>query len=530
MDPGTALAVVGLSLQVLGGMKEYYKSWKDCDDDVTQFREAIQRLTTMLDHLKSVLLKPHLDPSLVSTINDVCDNLKGSAEKMETLLKKVRDHGPPSTVLQKLRQMGRRACYPFRAGTISHFMGFVADMTDDLSLAMQVLTLNTIAEGQGRHTSLQDAVAVMDSKQDEGWKRFQRKEFWDWLDPPDHVSSHDHAATLRERGTGGWFVNGDVFVQWISQPRSRLWLHGGAGAGKTVLCSTIVETVKKHLEASSDNPRLAYYYFAFDNIPIHDIDLLLRSLICQLWRDSDTAPELGALYSRNFPSRPSRKELRTTLLSMLRRIAGNPDNAQTSPSERPNNVFIIFDGLDEIPQGSLRDSIIEIIHTVASMTPSDHIHILFTGRYERDVANSFPIAQGWKRFGMERKNILSDIESYIMVQLKLHSGLNLLPERIKDQIRHKLVYQSNGMFRWTALQMQHLKKLRLFRPYDVMRVLESLPRDLYGTYDRILSRLDSMLEDKDHKKPSSWLRTCYSHPMSRSIGFRTARFIGWQKI
>ncbi|KAF4478165.1 hypothetical protein CGGC5_v013378 [Colletotrichum fructicola Nara gc5] len=386
MDPGTALAVVGLSLQVLGGMKEYYKSWKDCDDDVTQFREAIQRLTTMLDHLKSVLLKPHLDPSLVSTINDVCDNLKGSAEKMETLLKKVRDHGPPSTVLQKLRQMGRRACYPFRAGTISHFMGFVADMTDDLSLAMQVLTLNTIAEGQGRHTSLQDAVAVMDSKQDEGWKRFQRKEFWDWLDPPDHVSSHDHAATLRERGTGGWFVNGDVFVQWISQPRSRLWLHGG----------------------------------------------------------------------------------------------------------------------DEIPQGSLRDSIIEIIHTVASMTPSDHIHILFTGRYERDVANSFPIAQGWKRFGMERKNILSDIESYIMVQLKLHSGLNLLPERIKDQIRHKLVYQSNGMFRWTALQMQHLKKLRLFRPYDVMRVLESLPRDLYGTYDRILSRLDSMYT-QEASRALKWL-------------------------
>ncbi|KAL3295439.1 ankyrin repeat protein [Colletotrichum asianum] len=198
MDPGTALAVVGLSLQVLGGLKEYYNSWKDCDDDVKQFREAMQRLTTMLDHLKSVLSKPHLDPGLVSAINDVYDNLKESAEKMERLLKKVRDLGPPSSMLQKLRQIGRRACYPFRSGTISHFMGFVADMTDDLSLAMQVLTLNTIAEGQGRHASLQDAVAVMDSKQDEGWKRFQRKEFWDWLDPPDHVSSHDHAATLRE--------------------------------------------------------------------------------------------------------------------------------------------------------------------------------------------------------------------------------------------------------------------------------------------------------------------------------------------
>jgi hypothetical protein len=40
--------------------------------------------------------------------------------------------------------------------------------------------------------------------------------------------------------------------------------------------------------------------------------------------------------------------------------------------------------------------------------------------------------------------------------------------------------------------MDHLKSLRIFRPHDIRKTLKGLPKDLNGTYDRILHRLDPL--------------------------------------
>jgi hypothetical protein len=40
--------------------------------------------------------------------------------------------------------------------------------------------------------------------------------------------------------------------------------------------------------------------------------------------------------------------------------------------------------------------------------------------------------------------------------------------------------------------MEDLKRLKLMRPCDIIRVLETLPRDLDATYDRILARIDTL--------------------------------------
>ena len=53
-------------------------------------------------------------------------------------------------------------------------------------------------------------------------------------------------------------------------------------------------------------------------------------------------------------------------------------------------------------------------------------------------------------------------------------------------------------FRWVALQMEELKNLRLTRPRDVMKVLNTLPHDLNATYDQILSRIDSLYSQEVH--------------------------------
>ncbi|KAJ0354439.1 hypothetical protein COL154_011735 [Colletotrichum chrysophilum] len=138
MDPGTALAVVGLLLQVLIGIKEYYKSWKDCDNGVKQFMDALQRAEKVLARLHTTLKRPHLEDAIVPTIRDARDDME---DHMEAMLRKFKNDGSPSTMMQTLKQLGRRACYPFRKSTISRFMEIIEDVTGKLRLAIELLSL-----------------------------------------------------------------------------------------------------------------------------------------------------------------------------------------------------------------------------------------------------------------------------------------------------------------------------------------------------------------------------------------------------
>lgn len=98
MDPGTALAVVGLSLQVIVEIKEYYKLWKGYDDDVQRLREKLDRLAEMIEGLRPTLEKPTLDSTLVSRICRGCKRLKQNMGEMTEVLEKLRSEGSPSKV------------------------------------------------------------------------------------------------------------------------------------------------------------------------------------------------------------------------------------------------------------------------------------------------------------------------------------------------------------------------------------------------------------------------------------------------
>ncbi|KAF8529369.1 hypothetical protein JB92DRAFT_3106851 [Gautieria morchelliformis] len=63
----------------------------------------------------------------------------------------------------------------------------------------------------------------------------RRQDIYKWLAAPDYESKHSNATGEWEEHTGSWFLHGESFHEWQSQPKSFLWLHGKAGAGKTIL-------------------------------------------------------------------------------------------------------------------------------------------------------------------------------------------------------------------------------------------------------------------------------------------------------
>jgi hypothetical protein len=55
----------------------------------------------------------------------------------------------------------------------------------------------------------------------------ERLEILQWLAPSDQWHAHTAAVESREPDTGLWFLDGDLFKQWLEEPASLLWIYGG---------------------------------------------------------------------------------------------------------------------------------------------------------------------------------------------------------------------------------------------------------------------------------------------------------------
>jgi hypothetical protein len=73
MDPGTALAIVGLVLDGVKEVYEYYTTWKYRDEDVADVRGALLWLKGLFGPIKIMLTNDSLDKTQVRMI---CDSVQ----------------------------------------------------------------------------------------------------------------------------------------------------------------------------------------------------------------------------------------------------------------------------------------------------------------------------------------------------------------------------------------------------------------------------------------------------------------------
>ena len=117
-----------------------------------------------------------------------------------------------------------------------------------------------------------------------------------WLGLNDASMNHDLARKKHEPKTGDWFLESDMFMTWANARKTSLWLQGKAGSGKTILCSTIIEHIKKMCDSNSSD-QYAYFYFNF-NAKWTVVDMM-RSIIAQLCTYQKQIPlELRQLYEQ----------------------------------------------------------------------------------------------------------------------------------------------------------------------------------------------------------------------------------------
>jgi hypothetical protein len=246
-----------------------------------------------------------------------------------------------------------------------------------------------------------------------------------WLAKADPTSNHTAAKDKRTEGTGNWFLTSHQFSQWM-RPRQSLWLNGIPGAGKTVLCSTIVESVRTRCQR--DSVRCAFFYF--DSVSGDTTKQMVTNMVSSFLVQLSTTSihsEVRQLYKRchDGSRTPSLNELSETFFNVV-------------SNER--RVYLIVDALDECCECSLLLTMLEKI-----LKFDGDINLLVTSRKVHDIESALsPLIN--VEVSMEDVLVDPDISLHVEKVLREDPKLRRWNPAIKQEIVKELVSRANGMY------------------------------------------------------------------------------------
>ncbi|KAI0289219.1 hypothetical protein BC826DRAFT_1187957 [Russula brevipes] len=284
-----------------------------------------------------------------------------------------------------------------------------------------------------------------------------RRDFRTWLSPPDPSVNHNTACKSQHSGTCKWFIEGDTYKEW-KKNGSLLWIRGNPGAGKSVLCSAVIEDVKKTQNTTPAS--IAYYYFDYKDVSKRDM-------------------------CRDGSDQPSDAHLAKCFGTMVEQ-----------PGQGP--IFVIIDALDECPSTtgtpSAREEVLDFVEDlVGSKHPN--LFICVTSRPEQDIrAVLNPLTSPSCRVSLHEEDGQSeDINSYIRSFVDTDRKMRRWREEDRELVITTLSERAGGMFRWVFCQLDTLRRCM---PSSIRKALEGLPTTLDDTYERMLQGIPK--EQKQH--------------------------------
>ncbi|KAJ3526142.1 hypothetical protein NMY22_g10290 [Coprinellus aureogranulatus] len=294
-----------------------------------------------------------------------------------------------------------------------------------------------------------------------------------WLSNPkvNYWSFHNEIKARRTAGTGLWFLEGDLFLQWTKGELKALWMTGIPGSGKTVLASSSIEhTRMSSTEMGPSNSPVVYVYCRYvDRCTARDV---LCSFLEQL------VISYPAVYTLLRPSYDTHRA-RQTKLSESEAVQGLADALSLF-----NESFGIVDGLDEVAD----EEKVKLL-TILSDLP---IKLLIFSRPLELFVELLPSATFLPLLTSDE-----DIGRFVADRISTHPRLRRLvsqKEPLVGQIVETIKHKSDGMFLLAALQVDALNGCLNMK--SLMKALGSLPSGIHEMYRRTLSRISDQSEEE----------------------------------
>ena len=418
----SAAGLISLGIQVTQSLVQFYSSYKHQYSEIAGMTESLESLLSVLQTLDKTLSNRKFQADEQSLIGNIETSIKNCDEFIQELQEECQKFAKATSggIKAGFRAAGHRAAYPFRQSTLLKLDEDIGGLRSNLSFAIGVLQLKA---GE----RIQDDIADMKLLLDLVRTRQISANIRNWLKAPDATVNHNAAFAKKHPGTGIWFVKSPLFIAWLAEENSFLWLSGFAGSGKSVLSATTIQFAFRHRRS---NPQIgiAFFYFTFSDESKQDESAMLRALLMQLSGQlQDGHLDLTRLhdsYKTGIP--PS-----SALTDYLRRLI-----------QRFHHVYIVLDALDECPQLGARGNVLDTIEVMRKWSLPG-LHFLVTSRDEPDIRNSLDLSLG-QEVKMKNAGIEKDITDFTLSRLHEDKKLRKwLPYR--NKIQETLAKRAQGV-------------------------------------------------------------------------------------
>ena len=290
-----------------------------------------------------------------------------------------------------------------------------------------------------------------------------------WLSAvEDQQEEHLHRLSdNRQPGTCNWVLQDPQVRPWIEDDSGdgMLWLTGIPGAGKSFLCSLLVENLQTQQHIST-----LYYFCSHQSSNGDTCAVILRTLARQfLQQNPDMAPLVHQAYLQKGSNRsgPAMRKLLTQVLP-------------TSKVTR-----IVIDGIDEgdhATQQEVLKSLVEI-----QQSASHHCKVLISSRDEPQIQKSLA-AKTHLNLG---EKTIEGLSLYIKDRIKgLQASFPDIDSAVWDLAEQRLHGKAKGMFLWVRLVTDMLSYQT--SEYELKNAIDQLPEGLDKAYGVIQSRINSL--------------------------------------
>lgn len=239
-----------------------------------------------------------------------------------------------------------------------------------------------------------------------------------WVCPTPSDGAHVSLASALSRhipGTGEWLLRSKEFQDWKDSDAGTMWITGLPGAGKTLLCASIIQHVQ---QLRTDTTAVAYFFCDHRDRAKLTHENFASSVARQMMEASPLCLEQGRLLYNEKSKEGSRPFQSDDYFSLI-----------CSFVEHLEDVFIILDALDESTEGD------GIARSLARMYESRkgagcRIRILLTSRFDALIQGRYPNLATTHVILAE--NMRPDIQHYIAEELQVRVAKGVLKVRNKD--------------------------------------------------------------------------------------------------
>ncbi|KAL7266006.1 hypothetical protein RUND412_011463, partial [Rhizina undulata] len=337
---------------------------------------------------------------------------------------------------------------------------------------------NSMVINQGNTVKDSFNTTINNGVQAEDDERFR---ILNWLSEVNYEEHHEFIAAARQDNTGNWLFGKGDFTEWERSTSSIFWLHGIAGAGKTVLASTVIDMFKNRMPT---NHALAYFYCKYGESDRQDPESILSTIVKQISLLSPAEYLPDAVISRYQDLRKGGVKRRLWVEESTELIL--------QLSQAFDQTVIIVDALDECNKNTRY----QLLVALKELRSSTHgfIKVFITSRNDDDIVLQLT---GEADVFIQASDNSNDIERFVVAEVnKYISTGRLLRGRVQPKLKHTIIETltngANGMFLWVHLQIEHI---RLEKTETAIRhALKRLPEGLTATYQVIWEKIHADTE------------------------------------